>query len=221
MCSNTCNTACGCGTGGNVVSSIWNSSLKKQQKRPRVPKRGPGVAELEKILREQENIDTMDKANPEGFSSFISHHSNSNSSYTSSSMKFHPPQPPTSSPKLTVPLPSTLSSNLPINVPLAPIFEHLGPATLPTITSIYGSLERSSGSALVSPEKELFPLNLNYCTSKLKMNERIDGNRHDSANSPSRNLSSLSSESKLMWPCSGTIQKTNNQYSPPMVKFMA
>ncbi|TKY71797.1 WAS/WASL-interacting protein family member [Spatholobus suberectus] len=215
MCSNTCNSACGCGTGGNVVSSIWSSSLKKQQKRPRVPKRGPGVAELEKILREQESIDTTDKGNQEGFSSFISHHSNSNSnSYPSSSFKFHPPQPPTSQ-KITVPLPSSVSSNLPNNVPSAPIFDHLGPTTLPTITSIYGncgSLERSSGSGLVSPEKELFPLNLNSCKSKSNMNESIDGNQHDSARSPSRNLSN---ESNHVWPYSGTIQKRNNQYSSP------
>ncbi|TKY57201.1 hypothetical protein E2542_SST21647 [Spatholobus suberectus] len=55
-----------CHSGGNVVSSIWSSGLKKQQKRLRVPKRGPGVAELERILREQKGIDITDNGNSEG-----------------------------------------------------------------------------------------------------------------------------------------------------------
>ncbi|XP_050225168.1 uncharacterized protein LOC126674719 [Mercurialis annua] len=47
--------------GGGGVDSLYS---RKPYKRQRVPKRGPGVAELEKILREQEtkNI-TVDKAN--------------------------------------------------------------------------------------------------------------------------------------------------------------
>nr|KYP34137.1 hypothetical protein KK1_044942 [Cajanus cajan] len=205
MCNNACNSACACGTGGNVVNNIWSSGLKKQQKRPRVPKRGPGVAELEKILREQESIDITDKGNPEGFPSFISHHSNS---YPSSSLTFHP-----TTSKMIVPSSSSpMSSNLPTNVPAVPKFDHLGPTMLPTITSIYGSLERNSGSGLVSPEKELFPLNINSCKSKLNINEPIDGNRYDSASSPSRNLSN---ESNQIWPYGGTTQKRNNECSPP------
>ncbi|KAL2341808.1 hypothetical protein Fmac_009748 [Flemingia macrophylla] len=208
MCSNACNTACACGTGGNAVTNIWSSGLKKQQKRPRVPKRGPGVAELEKILREQENIDTTDKGNPEGFPSFLSHHSNS---YPSSSLKFHPLQSTTS--KTAVPPSSSpLSCNLPTNVPSAPKFDHLGPTMLPTTTSIYGSLERNSGSDLVSPEKELFPLNLNSCKSNLNINEPIDGHGYDSANSPFRNLSN---ESNHIWPYGGNIQKRSSRCSPP------
>ncbi|CAJ1961842.1 unnamed protein product [Sphenostylis stenocarpa] len=202
MCSNTCNSACGCGTGANVVSSIWSSGLKKHQKRPRVPKRGPGVAELEKILREQGRIDvTTDKGNSQEFSSFISH--------PSSSLKFHPLQP---SGTQNSSLPSPFSSNLAANVPSAPIFDHFGPTTLPDITSMYGkcgSLERSGGSDLVSPEKELFPLNLNSSKSNLNMNEPIDGNQYDSASSPSRNLSSD-------WPYSAKIQHTNNQHPAPI-----
>ncbi|KAK7412420.1 hypothetical protein VNO78_03879 [Psophocarpus tetragonolobus] len=208
MCSNTCTSACGggCGTGGNIVSSIWSSSLKKQPKRPRVPKRGPGVAELEKILREQETIDINDKGNTEGFSSFISHHSNS-IPYPSSSLKFHPSQ--------KIPIPSSpILSNLPTNVPPVPNFDHhLGP-----IHGNCGSLDRSTRSALVSPEKELFPLNLNSSSkSKLNMKEPIDANQHDSANSPLRNLSN---ESNSIWPYSATIQKRNNQYSPSTVAGM-
>jgi len=189
MCSNTCNSACRCGTGVNVVSSIWSSGLKKQQKRPRVPKRGPGVAELEKILREQGGLDiTTEKGDSEGFPSFVSR--------APSSLKFHHPLQPSTTTKTT-------------NVSSAPIFDHLGPNTLPANTSMYGkcgSLERSGGSGLVSPEKELFPSNLNSCKSNLNMNEPIDGNRYDSASSPSRNLSGD-------WPYA-KIQHINNHSAP-------
>ncbi|XP_029125854.1 uncharacterized protein LOC114915379 [Cajanus cajan] len=61
MYNNTANN--GDDSGENVASSIWISGLKKQQKRPKIPKRGPGVAELEKILRDQESIDMTDTKN--------------------------------------------------------------------------------------------------------------------------------------------------------------
>jgi len=206
MCSNTCNSACACGTGVNVVSSIWSSGLKKPQKRPRVPKRGPGVAELEKILREQGGIDiSTEKGDSEGFPSFVSR--------ASSSLKFHPLQPSTTT--KTTPPSSSLPSNLATNVSSAPIFDHLGPSTLPPTTSMYGkcgSLERNGGSGLVSPEKELFPSNLNSCKSNLNMNEPIDGNRYDSASSPSRNLSGD-------WPYA-KIQHINNHYSAPITSMV-
>lgn len=51
MCSNTDSPGRN-GDGGGSWSP--NSKKKAQNKRQRVPKRGPGVAELEKILREQE-----------------------------------------------------------------------------------------------------------------------------------------------------------------------
>jgi len=197
MCSNSCNSVCGCGSGVNVVSSIWSSGLKKQQKRPRVPKRGPGVAELEKILREQGGggggVDiTTEKGDSEGFPSFVSR--------PSSSLNFHPLQPSTTTSRTTPP------SNLATNVSSAPIFDH--PTTLER-------LERSGGSGLVSPEKELkelFPLNLNSCKSNLNINEPIDGNRYDSASSPSRNLSAD-------WPYA-KVQHINNHYSAPITSMV-
>ncbi|KAK7302893.1 hypothetical protein RJT34_13790 [Clitoria ternatea] len=204
MCSNTCNTACVCGPGGNVATSIWSSSLKKQQKRPRIPKRGPGVAELEKILREQETIDSNSRGNTEGLSSncYMSHHQNTNS-FHSSSLKSHLPPPPTS-----------LG-----NIPSVPKFDQLGSITLPTITSVCGNcgpLARNGGSGLVSSEKELFPVNINSSKSKSGPNEGVDGCQVDSGNSPSRNLSN---ESNSIWsyPATATIQKRNNQYPPPMM----
>lgn len=53
MCSNT-SSSCG----GDLECATSGS---RKQKRQRIPRRGPGVAELEKILREQENRDDMDK----------------------------------------------------------------------------------------------------------------------------------------------------------------
>jgi hypothetical protein len=54
MCSNSSNSGGGSsgGDGGG-----WTMASKKPPKRRKVPKRGPGVAELEKILREREKKD--------------------------------------------------------------------------------------------------------------------------------------------------------------------
>ena len=217
MCSNTGNS-CGCGTGSNGAS-IWSSGVKKQQKRPRVPKRGPGVAELEKILREQENIDIADRGNGEGFSFQPHHHSNP---YHSSSLKSHPPPPPPSPPPRRVTIPSPPGP--PPHVPSAPKSDHLGPTTPPSMTSVYGHcgysspLGRNGGSSLVMPEQELFPISLSSCKSKSNLNEGLDGSQSDSGNSSSRNLSS---ESNPIWSHPATIQKRNNQYPPSMVRFMS
>ncbi|KAJ4828547.1 hypothetical protein Tsubulata_035971 [Turnera subulata] len=71
MCSNTSLSSSGggggCGggdSGGYGVDSMYS----KKSKRQRVPKRGPGVAELEKILREQEKITDLDKIKSDGLS---------------------------------------------------------------------------------------------------------------------------------------------------------
>ncbi|KAB5560671.1 hypothetical protein DKX38_005628 [Salix brachista] len=55
----------GSNSGGNGVDNTYSKKVKKQK----IPKRGPGVAELEKILRDQEKKDTsVDKTrNIEGF----------------------------------------------------------------------------------------------------------------------------------------------------------
>ncbi|CAL0309298.1 unnamed protein product [Lupinus luteus] len=175
MCSNTGHSACGFENG----SSIWSSGLKKQlNKRPRVPKRGPGVAELEKILREQESIGISDRRN--NVEAFIPHHH---------------------------------SNNMPSHVPSPPKFDHLGPTTPPSIYGNFGAhntlFSRNSGSGLVLPEQELFPMNLTSSKSKSisNLNERFDLNQYDSSNSPSRNL-----------PFPAMIQDKTNQYSLPLMK---
>ncbi|XP_045804235.1 probable serine/threonine-protein kinase tsuA [Trifolium pratense] len=231
MCSNSGSTSgCGCGSGGghggngngnNNGVSMWSSSLKKQQqqqqqqqqKRPRIPKRGPGVAELEKILREQESsidVTTNDRGiNNEGFSvssSCLFPH------FSSSCLKSHQPLPPPPPP----PHPSQRLNS--INFP--PKFDNVMP---PSIGSMYGnsngnthSLGRNSGGGGGggSGEHELFPRNLNFssCKSKPNLNEAADGSQSDSGNSPS------SDSNHANWNYPATIQKRNNGYPPqPMI----
>ncbi|MED6145589.1 hypothetical protein PIB30_026582 [Stylosanthes scabra] len=227
MCSNTGNTAsCGCGSNG-AAASMWSSGVKKpQNKRPRIPKRGPGVAELEKILREQENIDTIadhhhhhrgnnnNNNNGEcGFSFQSNHHSNP-FHHNSSPLKPHhyhhlQPPPPSSPPPRPPHVPSSATKS-----------DHLVPTTPPpsimTSPSVYAHFGRNGGgSGLVRPEQELFPMNLTSCKSKSNLNDVIDVSQSDSGNSSSRNLSS---ESNQIWSQPPTIQKRTNQFpSPPMM----
>jgi hypothetical protein len=194
------------------------SSLKKQQqqqpqqqKRPRIPKRGPGVAELEKILREVEFIDltTNDKGiNNEGFSVSSSHMF---PGFSSSCLKSHQPLPP----------PQRVNSS---NFPFASKFDHVIP---PTIGSIYAngngngnshSLLGRNGGGGSGEVHELIPrirnLNFSSCKSKPNLNEAADGSQSDSGNSPS------SDSNHANWNYTATIQKRNNGYPPqPMVRF--
>ncbi|KAL1335843.1 uncharacterized protein [Arachis hypogaea] len=221
MCSNTGNTGCGCGSSG--AASMWSSGVKKpQNKRPRIPKRGPGVAELEKILREQENIDTIsdhhhrgnNNNNGECAFSFQSNHHSNPFHHNSSPLKphhFHHLQPPP---------PSSSPPRLPHVPPSATKSDHLVPTTPPpsimTSPSVYAHFGRNGGgSSLLRPEQELFPMNLSSCMSKSNINDVIDVSQSDSGNSSSRNLSS---ESNQIWPQPPTIQKRTNSFpSPPMM----
>lgn len=64
MCSNT-GSASSAGVSGSGGGDDNATHILKKPKRQRVPKRGPGVAELEKILREQENkVIHPDKGKP-------------------------------------------------------------------------------------------------------------------------------------------------------------
>ncbi|KAJ7947055.1 Actin cytoskeleton-regulatory complex protein pan1, putative isoform 1 [Quillaja saponaria] len=226
MCSNSSSSG-GCGCGGNSNGScshgsLWNQGLKKktQQKRPRVPKRGPGVAELEKILREQE------KDKLEGFTSscLVSH----KNPYNPHVLKSHPTPPPPPPPLPPPPSPSmlTLTSNpmtksptasntLPTHVPLAPKFDHFNPATM---TNIFGNdghrggsgASAIGGSGLVLPEEVFFPMAMNSCKPNI---DRTDGRQSDSGNLLPSNLSN---ESNTLWP-SPLLQKRNFQYPPAMI----
>ncbi|CAK8530642.1 unnamed protein product [Lathyrus sativus] len=180
MCSNSGGTnACGCcgggGSGGGSNSngggggngngngvSIWNSgSMKKQQqqKRPRIPKRGPGVAELEKILKEQETADVTptQRGNNEGFS------------MSSSCYIPHPPQP---QPSLR------LNSN---NFhSLLPLSQKIDLTVSPGIRSMYANSNMSPlgrNNGVGSIEHELF--------RRRNLNEVADGSPSESENSSS------------------------------------
>lgn len=61
MCSNTSSTSGAGVSGSGGDDGDYASIILKKPKRQRVPKRGPGVAELEKILREQESKNHADK----------------------------------------------------------------------------------------------------------------------------------------------------------------
>ncbi|CAL0334432.1 unnamed protein product [Lupinus luteus] len=202
MCSNAEHSACGCENGANFCSS----GLKKQlNKRPRVPKRGPGVAELEKILREQETIGISDMRKVDAFIPH-NHHSN-NPFHHSSFLKSNPQKQSPPSP------PSSNNMHMHNHVPSASKCDHLGLTTPPSMASIYGNfvghntlLPRNSGSGLVLHEQELFPMNVTSSKSKFNLNERFDVKHSDSANSSSRNLS---------YPA--MIQNKTNQYPPHMM----
>lgn len=212
MCSNSGGTnACGCcgggaggggnGNGGNNGVSIWNSGgmrKQQQQKRPRIPKRGPGVAELEKILKEQEtgDVTTTQRGNNEGFS------------ISSSCYIPHPPQQ--TQPTQSQPTLRPNSNNLHSLVPSSQKFDL---TVSPAVRSMYAnsnvhSLGRNNGVG--SMEHELFRRRTLNSTSNL--NEVADG--------PSETEDSSSSESNHA-NCSypAMVSRRNNVDPSPKVRF--
>ncbi|KAH7568827.1 hypothetical protein JRO89_XS06G0058300 [Xanthoceras sorbifolium] len=149
MCSNTSSSGGGGGDGCDYASHIL-----RKPKRQRVPKRGPGVAELEKILREQENANSvvLDKDKIEGFSSCrIS---------SSFSKSYHPQS-------------SVVSTNLLTgsNVPNILDHNHFSPPVPPHMTMLYSNGGKSTvlrggngggggvhigGSSMVLPEQGMW-----------------------------------------------------------------
>ncbi|KAL5774336.1 hypothetical protein ACOSP7_011893 [Xanthoceras sorbifolium] len=149
MCSNTSSSGGGGGDGCDYASHIL-----RKPKRQRVPKRGPGVAELEKILREQENANSvvLDKDKIEGFSSCrIS---------SSFSKSYHPQS-------------SVVSTNLLTgsNVPNILDHNHFSPPAPPHMTMLYSNGGKSTvlrggngggggvhigGSSMVLPEQGMW-----------------------------------------------------------------
>ncbi|XP_054794567.1 uncharacterized protein LOC129300066 [Prosopis cineraria] len=211
---------CGCGSNGNGGGSgVWSSGIKKQQKRPKVPKRGPGVAELEKILREQEksdrgininNISSNSTNNAEGFpvspSCFNLHH------HSSPPLKPHCPPPP------PPPVPVTAATSCPPppppppHIPIAPRFDHLSQPPPPPMAALYGYNTATQGRNF--PEQSLFPMNPSSCDGLSHPDHH-----HHSANPSSKNFCSESSNNHL-WPYSALPQKRhcNNRYHTSMMR---
>ncbi|KAK3207017.1 hypothetical protein Dsin_021063 [Dipteronia sinensis] len=144
MCSNTSSSGgviSGGGGGGDGDGGDYASLLLKKPKRQRVPKRGPGVAELEKILREQEtNInghvvdrDSSCRISSQFPISYHHHHHHSQSS----------------------------SNSFTRNVQNISDHNHLiSPPAPPHITMLYANGGKSTnvgGSSMVFPEQGLFP----------------------------------------------------------------
>ncbi|KAA0057023.1 CREB-regulated transcription coactivator 1-like [Cucumis melo var. makuwa] len=109
---------------------------KTQAKRQRIPRRGPGVAELEKILKEQESGGASTDQH-------ISPHTNSTSTATTHPLSLNPPLPPPPPPppplvQIMTPSPTPPPRDYVSwtnNLPLFPTLEFIPPPYLPTVAA--------------------------------------------------------------------------------------
>ncbi|KDP21054.1 hypothetical protein JCGZ_21525 [Jatropha curcas] len=194
MCSNT-SLSSGCGGGACGGDNGSDYLYSKKPKRQRVPKRGPGVAELEKILREQEKKSDLDhqKIKNDGFSLVSS---------LSSTCYHHQPH-----------IPSTSK-----NVSLSPIPNHFTP---PTTTSFYNHANNNgnsnppplgggkngvqiAGSGVVLPEHALLPTM--WSSSSCQPASVDVGGDHRSAHGLQFSTNSLN----------GSNNNNNNNHHPQM-----
>ncbi|KAF2305197.1 hypothetical protein GH714_002981 [Hevea brasiliensis] len=198
MCSNTSLSSSGGGGGcGDYSGGCGGESIySKKPKRQRVPKRGPGVAELEKILREQEKRPDLDKAKNEGFS------------LVSLPPCSYQPQSP------LLPSPNSLPTPVPSFAPNPNNF------TPPTTTTFYANNSDSNppsgggrsgvhiaGSGVVLPEHALLPKMWNSC----EPNGEIGGSRSASGIPLSIPLSNGCNNH--FFPSPSLMQRS--QHSPP------
>ncbi|KAJ9136074.1 hypothetical protein P3X46_033186 [Hevea brasiliensis] len=208
MCSNTSLSSSGGGGGcgdysggcGGYSGGYGGESIySKKPKRQRVPKRGPGVAELEKILREQEKRPDLDKAKNEGFS------------LVSLPPCSYQPQSP------LLPSPNSLPTPVPSFAPNPNNF------TPPTTTTFYANNSDSNppsgggrsgvhiaGSGVVLPEHALLPTMWNSC----EPNGEIGGSRSASGIPLSIPLSNGCNNH--FFPSPSLMQRS--QHSPPSMK---
>ncbi|XVE88156.1 hypothetical protein DITRI_Ditri19aG0045600 [Diplodiscus trichospermus] len=157
MCSNNTSKSTGVrvvGNGSGVVvgdHDDYESSTLRKGKKQRIPKRGPGVAELEKILREQEKKDGVEKGNITGGIC---------SSLVPSLANTYPPHPPHSSF-------TSCSNSLPRNVSFLPDHNHLSNITPSGSSQLgFGDLAGNGlskgvyigGSGVILPEQTLLPI---------------------------------------------------------------
>ncbi|KAG2687766.1 hypothetical protein I3760_09G066100 [Carya illinoinensis] len=192
MCSNT-------SSGGAADSAgdlgDWTPGSYNQLKGPKIPRRGPGVAELEKILREQEKKEcatTAENANLDGhFSRFVSslpdpyHHSQS----LINSLPRPPPPPITTTMHPATP---TICSSPSRHVCLVPNLAQFSPPPPdpPLMTSVHGNDSSNAiigrgggvfvvgGATVALPEKALFAIT--WAASSKSSVDGVEGSNSDS-----------------------------------------
>lgn len=235
----------GCGCGGNGGGDGGSSGMKKPHKRPKVPKRGPGVAELEKILREQEmsqggvTNDIININNTSNSNSIINNnnknnnHSNGNVEGFSNSHAVFPPPPPPPPPMPVVatprPRPQPPSSSH--DVPIVPRFDQLStlpplPPPLPSASSLLYGFNAPTQQGRNLLEKPFFPMNSSSMDglSQPPHDNNNHHHLHHSANSSSKSFySDLSNGHNHLWSSHSALPHkrpstpSSNQYSSPMV----
>lgn len=143
MCSDS---SSGGGSSGGDGRGGWTMASKKPLKRRKVPKRGPGVAELEKILREREKKDP-----------------NTDDPYHSQPRPpLHMPPPPPPPPLMSV-IYANGSSNTILGRGNGGVGGGGGGG---------GGVCVAGGSGVVLPEQGLFAITLGSCQSNM---DRVDG----------------------------------------------
>lgn len=159
MCSDidhTSSSGGGSSGGDGGCRTITMASKKLPKRRKKVPKRGPGVAELEKILREQEKKDA-DPFHSQPPSPPPLHISPSSSLVVPNLAQFSQPPPP---PPMTIIYANDSSNTI------------LGRGT----GGGRGGVCVVGGSGVVLPEQALFAIKLGSCKSNM---DRVDGSNSD------------------------------------------
>ncbi|KAK4259682.1 hypothetical protein QN277_005990 [Acacia crassicarpa] len=210
----------GCGSGSNGGNGnspgVLSSGMKKQQKHPKIPKRGPGVAELEKILRDDEK--SKGGININNINTTSSNNNNNNVEGFSVSHPFLNPRrrsPPPPSPRTSRPLSPSH------HIPIAPRFDHLNPPP----PGLYGYNTAKQQQGRNFPEQPLFPMNPSSCDVLSQPDSDRQHFHHTANSSAAKNFYSESSSNHHhhhLWPSYPALPQerhcTNNQYSSSMVK---
>lgn len=221
MCSNT-------SSGGAADSADdlggWTPGSYKRLKRPKIPRRGPGVAELEKILREQEKKDCTaiaENANIDGhFPRFVSSLPDPYDHHSHSLINCLPRPPP---PPITItmhPATPTICSSSSRNVSLVPNLAQFSPPPPdpPLMTSVHGNHDSSNtiigrgggvfvvgGATVALPKKSLFAI------SWASTESNVDGVEGSNSDSGIPLPTHIANESIPMSPSSKLLQRKHCQ----------
>lgn len=244
MCSYSCSSSGG--TDGVDENGGLSPNSKKSQKRQRLPKRGPGVAELEKILREQENKNDhiIEAFNPSCFAPLpppLSSNNNDHFHNFPQTLNSRPPQPlpPLSSNNndRLHSFPQILNSRPPQPPPPIPMIPTMNIFSgqqyhdqIATVApNIYANgntsfLQRPNCGASGVPsldQKAFFPVT--WSSTAASMSNNISGNADEGKYTESTSiLSSLpkpfSNESNPLWTPPSLMQNRHHQNPNSMVR---